>query len=666
MPKRFLLIFLSSLLIKSQAQDRSPVKFGKISPADFKTIYRIDSTASAVIIADIGYSEITVNLKGWFSIQFKHFKRIHILKQDGYGLANVEIPLYIEGNNEEELRTFKAHTYNLENGKLVETKIDARNAVYKTTISKNHLAKKFTFPAVKEGSIIEYEYTINSDFIFNLQPWEFQGDHPCLWSEYEVSIPEFFYYVFLQQGEIVKTQQTRQENFRVADARSASSSKTDPFIASVTDYRMVMKNIPVLKEEVYTSTLNNHKAKVEFQLKEIRQPLPVQTYMESWEAFCLELLKDENFGAQLSKENSWLNDELKIALQNANSDGQKAKNIYQYIQENFTCTNYNKLYSDQPLKNILKNKSGSEAEINLLLVAMLRKAKLAADPVMLSTRSHGYIYAAYPIIDRFNYVICRVTIDNRAFYLDASRPTLGFGHLHWECYNGHARVINEEATPIDFSPDSLIEKKITSSMLFTNEKGEIVGSMQQTPGYYESYFIRTQVKEKGLKEFLKEAERDFPSDIEVKNYRIDSLEKFDERVEVNCDVKVNLEKKDIIYFDPMLGEGFTENPFASAERTYPVEMPYTIDEIFVLRMDVPQGYELEELPKSTTVNFDEGGHSYLEYIVENSNRVISFRSRVKITRSYFLPHEYKALHDFFNLVVNKHSERIVFKKIKKL
>jgi len=87
----------------------------------------------------------------------------------------------------------------------------------------------------------------------------------------------------------------------------------------------------VLKEEVYTSTLNNHKAKVEFQLKEIRQPLPVQAYMESWEAFCLELLKDENFGAQLSRENGWLNDELKIALQNAISDEQKAKNIYQYV-----------------------------------------------------------------------------------------------------------------------------------------------------------------------------------------------------------------------------------------------------------------------------------------------------------------------------------------------
>ena len=104
-------------------------------------------------------------------------------------------------DNEEKLENLKAHTYNLENGKVVETKVDVKNSVYRSGLDKNHVVQKFAFPAIKEGSIIEYEYTISSDFIFNLQPWKFQGDHPVLWSEYQVSIPEFFYYVFLQHGE---------------------------------------------------------------------------------------------------------------------------------------------------------------------------------------------------------------------------------------------------------------------------------------------------------------------------------------------------------------------------------------------------------------------------------------------------------------------------------
>jgi hypothetical protein len=668
MTRLILTATLVLFLLSSQAQDKTPVKFGKISAEDFKTsVYSIDSNAAAVVIADIGSSQITGNLKAWFSIEFRHFKRMHILKQSAYDLANVEIPLYTDGKNEEVLQNLKAYTYNLENGKVVETKLDVKTAVFKDKLSKNHVVKKFTFPAIKEGSIIEFEYTTNSDFLFNLQPWEFQGSYPRLWSEYEVSIPEFLYYVFLSQGlqyDYAKTQKRRYEDFRVIDSRGAEASETYRFNSGVTDYRMVMKNIPALNEESFTSTLDNHIAKVEFQLAEFRQPLMARNVMGNWLTVCDELLKDEEFGQQLSRDNSWMSDELKIALGGANTNAEKAKNIYKYIQSNFTCTGYNRLYTDQPLKNILRDKKGSEAEINLLLVAMLRKAGLSADPLMLSTKSHGYTYAIYPIMDRFNYVICRTNIDNQAFYLDASRPRLGFGRLHWECYNGHARVINKEATAVDLSSDSLKEAKLTSLMLFAIDIDKIEGVMQQTPGYYESYSLRNRIKEKGQEEIFKDIKKDFGAEVEINNSRIDSLEKLDKQIQINYNVKLKLEKEDIIYLNPMFGEGYKENPFKSAQRTYPVEMPYTFDETYVLRMDVPQGYDVDELPKSMKVNFDEEGKSYFEYIIMNSAGVISFRSRIKLNRSYFMPEEYGILREFFNLVVSKQNEQIVFKKKK--
>ena len=83
----------------------------------------------------------------------------------------------------------RAVTYNLENGKVVETKLDVKSNVFKDKIDKNRVVKKFTFPNVKEGSIIEFEYTLVSDFLNNLQPWEFQGAYHRLWSEYNLSLP---------------------------------------------------------------------------------------------------------------------------------------------------------------------------------------------------------------------------------------------------------------------------------------------------------------------------------------------------------------------------------------------------------------------------------------------------------------------------------------------
>ncbi|HJS54233.1 MAG TPA: transglutaminase domain-containing protein [Chitinophagaceae bacterium] len=665
MRKLFLSAIFVFLLITCLAQEKTPVKFGKISADDFKTtVYDIDSSASAVVIADVGSSRIEGNNKGWFSIKYRHFKRVHILKQSAYDFGNIEIPLYIDGNDEEALEGLKAYTYNLENGKVVEAKLDVKNSVFRDKLSKNHVVKKFTFPAIKEGSIIEFEYTINSDFLFNLQPWEFQGSYPRLWSEYEVSIPEFLYYVFLQQGEITKTEKINQANFRINDSRGTGAAETYQFTAGVTNYRMIMKNVPALKEESFTTTLDNHIAKVEFQLAEYRYPLAPRKVMDNWYDVCREMLNSESFGLQLSRDNGWMNDELRNALGGAATETEKAKNIYNYVQNNFTCTNHNRLYTDQPLKNILKDKKGSEAEINLLLVAMLRKAGLQADPLMLSTKSHGYAYSVYPIMDKFNYIACQAKVDDKTIYLDASMPQLGFGRLHWECYNGHARVISPDATALDFSSDSLVEAKFTSLMLFANEKEGLIGSMQQTPGYYESYSLRNRIKEKGKEEFFKDIKKDFGADVEINDPRIDSLGMLDEKIYINYGVKLNLESEDIIYLNPMFGEGYKANPFKSAQRNYPVEMPYTFDETFALRMDIPQGYDVDELPKSTRIHFDEEGKSFFEYIIGNSGGVISFRSRIKLTRSYFLPEEYEILREFFNLIVNKQSEQIVFKKKK--
>lgn len=660
-------LFFSLLLyLNSQGQDKSPVKFGKISAEDFKTIYTIDSNATAVVIADIGFSEIMGNLKGWFSIEFRHFKRIHILKESAFDLADVEIMLFTEKDNEEELRTIRAHTYNLENGKVIETKLDTRKSVYSTPVNKNHLAKKFTFPSVRPGSIIEFEYTINSDFIFNMHPWYFQGDHPCLWSEYNVSIPDFLYYVFLQQGKIEKTKKTRQERFSIINTRGTSPTSSEPLMASVTDYRLLMKNIPALKEESYTTTLSNHIAKIELQLAEIRPPLEQRDIMGDWSGAVETLLEDESFGAQLSRDNSWMNEELKIAVNGAVREIQKASNIYYHIQNSFNCTNYNKIYADQPLKSILKSRTGSEAEINLLLVAMLRKAGLIADPLLLSTRSHGYVYPDYPLMDRFNYVVARLIIGGKVYFLDASRPYLGFGRLHWSCYNGHARVINADTIAVEFSPDSLLETKITSVMMTASEKGDLNGTVQTIPGYFESLDYRIMINEEGQAEFLKMLNSNAGTSIEIKSLRIDSLEKLNEPLQINYDIKIGSGGGDIIYFNPMLGEGYRENPFRSVRRHYPVEMPYATDETYLLQLNVPANYDVDFLPKSTRVNLDEEGKSFFEYIIDNREGIISLRSRIRLARTYFLPREYEPLREFFTTIANAHSSQIVLKKKKQL
>ena len=181
------------------AQDKSPLKFGKVEPADFDVNIKFDSGAGAIVIADIGKSTFEGNNKGYFSLVYKYTRRLKIINKNAFDAATNKILLYSDGQNEEKLSDLKGFTYNLENGKVVTTKLES-NSVFKDKLDKNYTTRKFSMPAVKEGSIIEFSYTITSDFLFNLQSWNFQDEYPVMWSEYQVEIPEYFRYAILSQG----------------------------------------------------------------------------------------------------------------------------------------------------------------------------------------------------------------------------------------------------------------------------------------------------------------------------------------------------------------------------------------------------------------------------------------------------------------------------------
>jgi len=649
------------------AQDK--VRFGKISPSDFDVkAPSSDSAADAVIVADIGSSEFVGNNKGWFTLDFRHFKRVKILNKKGFEAANVEISLYSSGNDVEKIDGLKASTYNLENGKVVETRLDDKS-VFTDKISKHWMEKKFAFPAIKEGSIIEYSYTEQSDFLFNLQPWVFQGEYPCLYSEYQVNMPNFFQYVTLTQGFLpfdVKTDYPRNVNFRVTIPGGADRDETVNFDDQVVERKWAMKNIPSLKEERYTTTVNNYISKIEFQLARYAFPNSMtKDMMGNWLTVSQALMKAEDFGADLNSNNGWLDEEMKTITKGAASPLDKAKKIYAYVRDNYTCTGHSSLYAANPVKAVFKNRNGNEAEINLLLIAMLNHEHLKADPVILSTRGHGFTSEIYPLLTRFNYVIGQLVIDSTVWYLDASEPWIGFGHLPGRCYNGHARVINKEMpSPIYFDADVIMEKKFTTVFVSNTGKGVMDARVQSVPGYFESCNIREKIHDKSEKDFFKTIQTGYQAEAEMTNTSVDSLKLTDQPVGVNYDVLLkNDTNEEVIYFNPMLEEGYKENPFKAADRRYPVEMPYGFDETYILNMEIPEGYIVDELPKPTKVTFNED-EGFFEYLIAKDDSGIQFRSRIVLKKANFKPEDYATLRDFFAFVVKKQSEQIVFKKKK--
>ncbi|MGG9970200.1 DUF3858 domain-containing protein [Ferruginibacter sp. SUN002] len=669
--KFFILSGLCFLFISNSlyAQDKLPIKFGRVSVEDFDiTKLNVDTTEGAVVIADVGISSFEGNTKGYFTLVFKHQRRVKIINKNGFDLANVEIPLYVQGNKEESLEKISAITYNLENGKVVETKLDMKS-VFKDKYDKNHVVKKFTLPQVKEGCIIEYSYTINSDYLFNLHAWNFQGSYPRVWSEYTTKVPEFFEYVFLSQGYhpfFKKNNKSYHGDYYVTVDYNGAYGSPDHLKLSGTETEntWIMKDVPALKEEKYTSSIKNHIARIEFQMSGYKFPnQPPKKVMGDWITVSDELMQSDDFGAKINKENNWLDDDIKLIMSGALTKIDKARKIYEYVKKQIKSTGDRGILLSKPLKDVFSSKSGSVAEINVLLIAMLKHENLYAAPVILSTTDHGYINNIYPLLDRFNYVVCKLDIDSTNYFLDASKTKIGFGHLPLFCYNGDARVIDKIPLAINFSPDTLAEAKYTNIMLFNDQKvkGKWEGNLSSNLGYYESYDIRDEIAQHGIGQFEKELSSSYAENFVARDIKLENLDDCEKTINLKYNLTIdNSGNADVIYFNPMLKEGYTENYFKSAERKYPVEMPYLTDETVALYLDIPEGYVVDEVPAPTKVTFN-GEEGYFEYLISVGESSINLRSRIKLEKATFYPEEYEALRSFFDYIVKKQSEQIVFK-----
>jgi Domain of Unknown Function with PDB structure (DUF3857) len=659
MRRLFYLLLLVPVFLRAQ-NDKLPVKFGKVTQEDFNiNTAAVDTSAGAVVIADFGTSDFDGKSGGGMVIKFRHSCRIKILKHTAFDAATINIPLYVSGRDYESVEGLRASTYNLENGQVVETKLDDK-MVFTDKIDKRHTEKKFTFPALKEGSIVEYSYTQVSPFLFNLQPWKFQSEYPCLWSEYQAGIPDFLIYITMSHGYVpfsVNSSHSAEETFYLSSGVLRDN---------VVTHRWVTRDVPPFKAEPFTTTMDNYVTSIEFQLSAVdHHNGSTRDFMGSWNTVDKELLASDDFGADIYRNNDWLDDDLTTIVKGSTSPLGKAMKIYAFVRDNFTCTGHNSLYITEPIQTIYKNRHGNEAELNLLLTAMLFHLKIRAEPTILSTRKHGFTVDVYPMLGRFNYVISRVAIDSSWIYLDASEPWLSFGKLPGRCYNGHARIIGKDsAAYVSLEADSLMEKKMTVAFINRDGKASLSGHLQTTPGFLEACADREKLRSTNEADFIKTLNVASSGEYEISGLEIDSLRKPDDPLQLAYDLKITPDSNaDVFYFSPMLGGGYKENPFQSAQRLYPVEMSSASDDMFMLTMDIPEGYVVDEMPKPAKVTFNDN-EGFFEYLLEKNGDMIQFRSRIKLNKANFKPEDYATLRDFFAFIVKKQNEQIVFKKKK--
>ncbi|MBK8390401.1 MAG: hypothetical protein IPL23_14455 [Saprospiraceae bacterium] len=280
----------------------------------------------------------------------------------------------------------------------------------------------------KSAASLRLSYKIESDRWTLPRDWYFQSDIPVRHSQME----------FIPIEDVTYIKQTK--------GFAPITEKNGFFIAT---------NLPALKEEPYISTIDDYLAKVSFQLHGYKNSNGVyKPYLADWKAISEVLNESFSFGHRVY------------------NDGQ-ISDTWNLIKNDLDLTGDSlALASDE----VYKSQTGTSAEINALIINLMRKANLDAHPVVTNPRSFGRFNATYPMLDNLGHVLGSVVIGGKRILFDGTNQYRPFGIVDEEDLTTDALLINKKEAKI-IPVEVQNESESHSIELALNAEGQITGTI---------------------------------------------------------------------------------------------------------------------------------------------------------------------------------------------
>jgi hypothetical protein len=653
--KSGLLIFFLLWSVLSFAQD-DDFKFGQVTYNDLAmTSYDRDTSAVALVLKEKGHSYI--DNSGEITLIFKYHAVIKILKTQGLEKANITLPVYRNNGKAEVLRNIKASSFTIQNGSMIETPVSTRNIF--TENYKYGDLKKFTIPNVAVGSVIEYEYELQTPFFtMNFKPWEFQTDIPKLSSEYWATIPANYRYNISLRGFL---KLTKQEDELIRSCFSVGSG-----VSECVRYKWGIDHVPAFIEEDYMTSKKNFLSAIRFELRQIDYfDGRKDKVTKEWKDADQELRSHERFGVQLKKGKDVTAPELALIIAPEKDPLKRAEHIFAFMRNWYRWDGSETFLSEAGIKKAFEKRIGNSADINLSLVAALRNAGLEADPMILSTRDNGLPTDLFPVLTEFNYVVAKVDIADKSYLLDATDDFLPFGTLPERCLNGRGRVFSKSGSYwFDIKPNDKARQVVVVN-LKVNDDGGVSGEVQTTYLGYKAAEKRSRVLGfSNLDEYKKDRKNKWRYGV-VDDVAISNLDDFAkplvEKLSIQLD-PLTMPKGGAFLFNPFLFDKVVKNPFKSHERLYPVDFGVPIEETIIVNLELPEGVELDEFPERVGVALPNNGGRYI-FQVQQNGKVLSVNSMLAISKTVFSSDEYHYLKELFNKMIGINQMDLVLKRI---
>ncbi|MDP4115952.1 MAG: DUF3857 domain-containing protein [Bacteroidota bacterium] len=512
---------------------------------------------------------------------------------------------------------------------------------------------KFTFPALKKNSIIEYAYSITRERAFLTDQWNIQDVIPKLINKYKLTVPVAVITPKVHGG---LGWDWNYNFFNCEKVEPTSFKGTNESIA----FEWVMKDIPAFEEEPEMPSPRNYLEYVKF----------APHYFKTWSDVS-EWYYKKLFEPKISI-SSKIRQKAAELTQNCSSEVQKIEALYKYVQKiRYIAIDINNsgLVPHSP-ESIMDNSYGDCKDKSLLLLCLLKSLDIKADPVLVKTSNMGVLSPRFPCWS-FNHMITKVkTKDGASYWLDGTAEFCTLGEIPSMDEGVNALVLHEDGTgSIERIPESKCLDNIKDysvNLDISNNKDGIFNINIKYIGEFNTenrYFFKDKTTEEIIKHCKSLVANDYLN-AEFSNCKVTYVDDSVATVSLSFDIKVPgllQEQQDLLLlnYDPF---SLANNSkwLVKDKREFPVDFGFPSKFKKHFTITLPENkFVLKSLPKNE--NLSDAGIDYKKVYNSSSQRNVSINEELTINNRYISAGSYPLVRRNWEIIKNKSSEKLIFR-----
>lgn len=535
-----------------------------------------------------------------------------------------------------EISNLKAYTLIPEKKKY--TQLDV--AEFKTSYDKNSSVFfddskeiSFTFPSIQKGAktVLEYTKTIKDPRMMHMFFFDtyIPVDHTIYTVEYDNRItinPQFF------NADQLSIQS---EKSNISDSRSSVSFK-----ASDVDEIKFERDCPSYKTLAATLYCS-----VSYFINNVGDTIYLNSSLDKLHEWYRTFVKDI-----LDKDES-LNELVNSIVGTEEDPLEKVRKIYYWVQENVKYIAFEdgmRGFVPHPGSHVIDKRYGDCKDMASAIVSMLREINIEANYTWVGTRDLPYKYTVLPDPVTDNHMIASFVHNGRTYYLDATGQYTPLG-LPTSMIQGKECLISLGEKKYEIKEVPVIPKEVnimTDSVSISIEKGKVSGIGQATlSGYakvFNSYKL-VKASQKSIDDYVKRLLTKGSNKFHLDNYSLSNITDRDKPILINYDFNISDYYRQIgdnIYINPVLDKTMTDAILEN--RSVPIENEYKYINRNIVKLTIPDGFQLNSVPENIIKSNDNFGYSityqssasevivtkefYLDYLVMDSDQFESWNT----------------------------------------